>query len=483
MMKRTLRALLFLFIGSLFIVGEVAAQSRAVTCQLGFAFEISGSKNWGYKEPVIVYVTPGSPAERAGLKLNDIILSVNKKGTYQQSFETIAAWFNLDDAEMTIAIRNFEHSFKEIRLAKDCRHPNAINEAQLAPVFAFYSLEDVQDRRFLMPVTTKANDAALFHNYRTFGFTPINESTRAIDERVNAIFIRSLTAMGLTYNPEDPDFIIQTYYGFESNPMFKVDSPTYGSYQPVWRYDMRNRRTVRVPVYDPSEPVRVDDIAYDLEFGYRFYDKKFMEAGESTLIWESEVKERVSGRYTLLDYLELNLPLMLLKFPYPGNPTFATYQVKHIKYNYMGIGYDMDNLKTVVSVDAGSPAALAGILPGDVVVNVQGQAFNHSTRSLTEGYRRFLAETMDLRDRDTRYTDSNGFEDCMFWDVSKYHQVSEAIANNQRYSTAFSYLFNFNQYVDWGTPASINVEVERKGKRLNFALSPRVTESTHVLVN
>ncbi len=143
----------------------------------------------------------------------------------------------------------------------------------------------------------------------------------------------------------------------------------------------------------------------------------------------------------------------------------------------------MDNLKTVVSVDAGSPAALAGILPGDVVVNVQGQDFNHSTGSLTEGYRRFLSETMNLRDRGTRYTDSNGFEDCMFWDVSKYRQVSEAIANDRRYSTAFSYLFNFNQYIDWSTPASINVEVERKGKRLNFAVFPRVTESTHVLVN
>ena len=81
-MKRTLRVVLFLFIGSLFIMGEVAAQNRAVTCQLGFAFEISRSKNWGYKEPVIVDVTPGSPAERAGLKLNDIILSVNKNGKF-----------------------------------------------------------------------------------------------------------------------------------------------------------------------------------------------------------------------------------------------------------------------------------------------------------------------------------------------------------------------------------------------------------------
>jgi hypothetical protein len=483
MMKRTLGVALFLFIGNLFIVGKIAAQNHAVTCQLGFVFEISESKNWGYKEPVVVDVTPGSPAERAGLKLNDIILSVNKNGTYQKPYQTVVSWFNQDDAEMTIAIRNFEHSFKEIRIAKDCRHPNAISEAQLAPVFAFYSLEDVQDRRFLMPVTTKANEAALFHNYRSFAFSSIDERTRAIDERVNAIFIRSLTSMGLIYNPEDPDFIIQTYYSFESNPLFKSDSPTYGGYQPVWRYDTRNRRTVRVPVYDPSEPVRIDDIAYNLEFGYRIHARKFIEAGESPLIWESEVKERVSGRYTLLDYLELNLPLMLLKFPYPGNPKFASYQVKHVKYNYTGIGYDMDDLKTVLSVDAGSPAAAAGILPGDVVMNVQGQDFNHSPRSLTEGYRRFLAETMSLRDRSTRYTDSNGFKECMFWDVSKYRQVSEALANSRRYKAAFSYLFNFNQYVDWNTPASINFEVERDGNRLNFAVSPRITESTHILVN
>lgn len=483
MMKRVLWVALSLFIGNLFIVGKVVAQNQAVTCHLGFAFEISENKNWGYKEPVIVDITPGSPAEHAGLKLNDIILSVNKNGTYQKSYQTIVSWFNQDDTEMTIAIRNFEHSFKEMLIAKDCRHPNAINEAQLAPVFAFYSLEDVQNRRFLMPVTTQVNEMALFHNYHSFAFTPIDESTRAIDERVNAIFIRSLTAMGLTYNPEDPDFIIQTYYTFESNPLFKVNSSTYGTYQPVWRYDLRNRQIVRVPVYDPSEPVRVDDITYNLEFGYRFLDRKFMRAGESALIWESEVKERVSGYYTLLDYLELNLPLMLLKFPYSANPSFAAYQVKYVKYNYTGIGYDMDDLRTVVSVDAGSPAAFAGILPGDVVVNIQGQEFNHTTRSLTEGYRRFLAETMNFRDRSTRYTDSNGFKECMFWDVSKYRQISEAITNNRRYSAAFSYLFNFNQYVDWYTPVSINIEVERGGNRLNFAVSPRITESTCILVN
>lgn len=479
-MKQTLTVITLVLL--LFTKG-VIAQNSSVTCTPGFEFEVSQDRSWGYKEPVVVEITPGSPAEMAGLKINDIILSVNKNGTYQKSYQTVISWFNLNDSEITLAIRNFDHSYKEITFYKDCRRSNAIMESQLAPVFAFYSLEDVQDRRFLMPVKTTTNENALFHNYRTFGFSPSDGNTKELDERINAIFIRVLTEKGLEYSPNDPDFIIQTFYNFQNNPLYKENSPTYGSYQPVWRFDTRNHRTVKVPVYNPSEAVRVDDIIYDLKFGYRFFDRKFMDAGEMTLIWESEVSERLSTYYSLSDYLEMNLPLMLLKFPYAGNRSFGTYQVKYLKYNYTGIGYDMNDLKTVLSVEAGSPAANAGIKPGDVVVNIHGQKFDHhSSQSLTEGYRRFIAETLSLRDQNTKYTDSNGFKECMFWDVSNYHEVSEAISNNKRYKAAFSYLFNFNQYIDWNTPASINIEVKRGEDYMNFAVNPIITTSSHILV-
>lgn len=468
---------------SIFIFsGLLPAQNSDVTCTPGFTFEIGEDRSWGYKEPIIVDITPGSPAEKAGLSPNDIILSINGNGTYLQSYETIMWWLNQDPQKMTLAVRNFKYSFREITVDKECRLSNAINEAQLAPVFAFYSLEDVQERRFLIPVKTTFNENALFHNYRTFAFSPSDERAQKLDERINAIFIRALGEVGLKYDPVDPDFIIQTNYSYQKNPMYKPGSSTFGSYRSVWRFDTRNNRMLKVPIYNPSEAVRVDDIAYNLEFGYRFYDRKFLEAGGMMLIWESEVQERLSSHFDLIDYLEMNLPLLLKKFPNPGNETLGSYRVNYLKYNYTGIGYNMNDMKSVVSVDPGSPAAKAGILPGDVIINIQGQDFDHTSKTVTEGYRRFIAETMNLRDINSRYTDSNGFKDCMYWDVSQYNAVSTAIANNRRFKSAFSYLFNFNQYIDWNTPVSINIIVLRDGNELNFAVTPQITVSSHVMV-
>jgi membrane-associated protease RseP (regulator of RpoE activity) len=480
-MKRNL----FIFFLIFLISGSAQAQNPDIMCSLGFAYEISNNRSWGFGEPVVIDITPGSPAERAGLQLNDIILSVNGRGTYLQTHQTIREWFAESDTLLRLGIRNLRNTFREVEFAKNCRHINAICEVQLAPVFAFFSLEDVQDRRFIMPIQTISNDDALFHDYRTFAFAAVrNEANRVLDARINAIFTRILTQMGLSYDPVDPDFIIQTFYSYQPNPLFDPDSETLGTYQPVWRYDVRNNRMVRIPVYDPTEAVRINDIAFHLEFGYQFFDRRFFEPGQSMLIWESKVTERLSAHYPLLDYLELNLPLMLKKFPNPGNRSFATYQLRYIRHNYTGIGYDMNDLRTVVSVSPDSPAAIAGILPGDVILSIQGQRFNHrNTRALTDGYRRFIAETMHLRDPRTRFTDANGFTNSMFWDVSRYREVAQAIANHRRYRAVFAYLFNFNQFIDWETPRTIDIEVQRGGERISFEVTPQIVTSSHVFVN
>lgn len=477
-MKRKLATLIILLISV-----AVFSQDNQTTCNLGFSFKISSNPNWGNNEPVVTEVVLGSPAEKAGLKTNDIILEVNGHGTYLKPSHTIMSWFMERPADMSISIRNFEASFKPMTIAKDCRLRNALSEAQLAPVFSFYSLEDVQDRKFIIPVKTSINPDADFFNYRTYDFAPSDESSIELDQRINSIFMRVLSKLGLKRDSEDPDFIIQTYYSYQNNPLFKPDSPTLGTYNTTWRFDMRHNRMLKIPVYDPTQPIKIDDVMYDLEFGYRFFDRKFINPGESMLVFESEVKEKLSGNYGLLDYLEMNLPLILAKFPNSGNLDKATYHVKFSRYNYTGIHFDLNDLRTIVSVDANSPAALVGIKAGDVVTKVQNHTFNHNAKSLTESYRRFIAETMKYRDNTTKYTDANGFQNAMFWDITHYYNIAKELNDRKRYKSGFSYLFNFNQYIDWDTPSTILFEVDRTGEKLIFEVKPIITSRSQITVD
>lgn len=458
-------------------------QNSSVTCNLGFTYKISTSENWGISEPIVVEVTPGSPAEAAGLKINDIILEVNGKGTYLKSSATIMSWFMENDREMSIAIRNFESSFKPMTIAKDCRQRNAISEVQLAPVFSFYSLEDVQDRKFVMPIITQVNPNADFFNYRTFDFALSDENSRALDERINAIFIRTLEKSGLKHDTQNPDFVIQTYYSMENNPLYKANSQPIGNSRETWRYDIRNRRMLRIPIFDPMQPVSVNDVMYNLEFGYRFYDRKYLQPGEPMIIWQSEVAEKLSSHYSLIDYLEMNLPLMLMKFPYFTDAQKGVFHVKFQRYNYTGINYDMNDLRTVVAVDENSPAKRAGIKPGDVINYIQDHSFNHNSKELTLSYRRFIAETMKYRDKNTQYTDANGFREAMFWDISHYNNVSRELNDKKRYKAGFSYLFNFNQYIDWHTPSTIEIKLDRNGEKLIFPIKPIIRQNAVVIVD
>lgn len=463
-----------------FLILQINAQTSSTVCRAGFAFEISNNPNWGNGEPVIINITPGSPAERAGLKLNDIILEVNRQGTYLKPHHTIKAWMlDNDESDIEISIRNLETDFRTIRIEKDCRSRNGIDESKLAPVFAFYSLEDVQNRTFHIPMKITTNENAVFSDYRTFDFAPVEDGTPAIDARISAIFERMLRERGLKRDQNDPDFIIQTFYSYQSNPSYNDNPSNAKNDIPHWRFDIKNNKMVKLPLFSPTEVVKDSDVPYFLEFGYRFYDRKFVEPGEMIQIWECEVKERVKSNYGLENYLESNLPLILLKYPYPGNMNLATYEVNFLQYNYTGLNYDIDNISRVAYVDANSPAANAGIKPGDIIKNIQGVKMSNNLKALTNSYRLFINETMSYRNPNTRYTDTNGYKDCMFWEVSEYNQVAKTLGKKS-YQTAFSYLFNFNQYIDWNTPSTLSIDIERNRDKLNFDVKPEVYKSAHI---
>jgi len=70
----------------------------------------------------------------------------------------------------------------------------------------------------------------------------------------------------------------------------------------------------------------------------------------------------------------------------------------------------------------------------------------------------------------------------MYWDIIHYNSISKEINDKKRYKAGFSYLFNFNQYIDWDTPDTLNIDVERKGEKLSFEVKPIINRHSHVSV-
>lgn len=470
-------------ISVLFYISVLSAQDNESICNLGFKIEISKSQTWGYNEPVVTEVTPGTPAYIAGLRVNDIILEVNGNGTYLKPLNVIMSWFDLEDDFFSIGIRNFSYSFKQMLVDKNCRSSNAISESELATVFSFYSLRDVQERDFIIPVKVSESEDADFFNYRTYNFSESTEEHSELDNQINRIFERVFEQRGLRRDINNPDFIIQTYYSFENNRLWSRLDDSYIDNLYSWRYDTRNSRMVKVPVCNPAIPVANNNIMYFLEFGFRFYDRNYIEPGKPMLVYEAEVKEKLSANYNLLDYLELNIPLILLKFPYSKVSSLGRYRVNFFRFNYTGIHYNINDMSTVVHIDPNSPAERVGILPGDVIVEVQGHSLKHSARSLTHGYRRFISETMHYRDKRTKYTDSNGFENAMFWDIIHYYNVAKALDDKRRYKASFAYLFGFNQYIYWDEPLDLSFKVKRDGRVGEYMIRPEVRRYEQILVD
>lgn len=117
------------------------AQGYDKNCYYGITFDISKNPNWGFGELVITDVEPNSPADKAGIKVNDIIMEINGKATYLRDNQTIASWlFDEPEPKVKFTIRNMSSYFKEYELNRLCVNVNSVSEKQLSEIYQFYSL-------------------------------------------------------------------------------------------------------------------------------------------------------------------------------------------------------------------------------------------------------------------------------------------------------------------------------------------------------
>lgn len=466
---------LVLFLISTIILG-VNAQSKGRVCDSGITFEISNNSGWGYGEPVVVDVEPFSPAAEAGVKVGDVIMEVNGAATYLRNYQTIATWLlDATSSDIKVTIRNVDTYFKEYEIQRNCKSANALSESSLADAYAFYSLEDTNDRAFSIPVKVDPNPNVDFSDYHTFDFLKEESSLPDVDYYINSQIEKALTERGLVRNTQDPDIIVQTYYTYQPNLKYS-SSRNKNLYS--WRYDSEAQEMIKLPILSAEDVNAESKGEYILELGVRFFDKKYINKDKMTQIWDCRSREFLTEDYDLQDYARIHAPLLMMQYPYSSAKTIAKYVVSKKGFNYTGLNFDAKDISSITDVDANSPAERAGIRPGDRIVKVGKIKFNYSSDDLEKAYRRFIIESMPLRNPKTRFIDANGFPDCMYWSINRYSEVAELFKKEAIYAPCFSYLYAFNKYVS-GPNASkvLDIEIKSQGQKKNIKVTPQVQKS------
>lgn len=475
------RKVSFIFLFLLVFFLKSTAQAYDKNCYYGFTFEVSTNPNWGNGELVVTSVEPNTPAEKAGIKVGDIIMEINGKATYLRDNQTIARWlFDEYDPQVKFTLRNLENSFKEYTFTRKCIAFNSVSEQQLSMVYAFYSLDNTNERKFILPIELDVNSNGIDYTYyHSFDFAKETGDTPPVETNIKSMIEKALLARGLVRDTKDPDFIVQEYYSYVPNPKFTGlnANPSYAT--GVWRYNTESKKSVLLPIFDPAQSGIEEMGQYIVEFGFSFYDRKHVNVPQLTQIWDCRIKDYLSTNYDLGEYIKLHVPLMLMQFPYKASNKNPEYMVSVNKYNYTGLHFDMDDLVTVKDVDQDSPAYAAGIRAGYTIKKINNKVFNHTKESLSEGYKKFITETMSMRDPLTKFTCATGYSDCMFWNRAYTADIAKAFAQ-PAYQTSFSYLYGYEKYVESVPLTKLTIEAWDGIQLRIFNVTPEVRKSVVV---
>lgn len=465
-MKRIWRGVVALVVLAQIFAVNVLAQSAndGKRCDLGFKYQISYQESWGDSYAVVAEVVPEGPADQAGLRVGDVIISVNGKNTKAISEEElIVALGNVREGEVDFVIRRPNLTNHKLKLYKNCIPFNALSEAQMAESFSMYSLEDVSQREFTMPFRNYYPQKVDFGSYSTFSFP----KATGLSE-VEKLILSDLERKGYKYTAEGGDLQVQVRYALVENREHRpgeVEDVNAGLKN--YRVDLGTMNMRTYPFLSINSPSFSG--SHRLEVDIELYDKS------NNKVWGVSAREKLNSNYDPVDYFRSFTPLLLSNFPLAHYLTNPVYALKELSYRYTGIYFDAQDLRKVAWVDKGSPAEIAGVHIGDKIVAINGLPMHSSVADVTDAYLSFVKDSWEMRDEETIFPNASGLRNSMYWRVDKYLSVADMI-QQPKYKAVFSYLFSHRTYVNSPIVKDIVVEVERDGEMVSILVQPELKQ-------
>ena len=446
-------------------------------CDLGFSYEISKNPNWGINEPVVTYVTPDSPAQFSGLKINDIIMQVRCDATYLRDSILIEEWLRDDSDVLTnqITIRNLDNHFSEYLFQKMCGSVGRMSELKLASIFEGYSLENSRKELFTMPIHILPMDIEEhdYSDYHSFDFGQSNVISPALQAYIEKVF----GDMGVIRNTADPDFFVKFNFSV-------VDKQNAKAIQNVSTKDECNLNASRynnlTEEMDTFPIATGEDFEQQGNISIEFVEKKNIDTENFTTIWQASITENFSEKIDEKHYLDVYIPLMLMQFPYTEKCKEVTFEADFRQFLYTGIQYDANDMQNIAELDPYGPAYQAGIYLGYKVLKIQDIELPAAIQVLKQDYNMFLSETNSYRS-ESCYSAVDKNSPNHFWDEKNINVIQKSF-DPKRSSQVFSYLFDFNKFINPKYDGRIKFEVTNGRTKRTVYVKPELRKKNSLRV-
>lgn len=449
------------------------AQSSSL-CLSGLHWRATSAHSaWGKGHPVVQAVRPYSMAERAGLRVGDLILRIGDVETSQLTPVQISALLEQDSPQL-ITYHRLDGQTMQGVLGKECKSSTEINERELAELFALYSLEDSSLETTTYPFVYQVSPELSLHDVHTFSFAPSSTASQETDSKLNALIATALSARGLKAVETQGDLIVSTHYSLQRTglPESEGREPAFG-----WRLDPQAHIFTPVPIVTGA-PSLETLAQYKLTLGIILQKRRM-----PTQHWQVESSEYLSDGMSIEDYARLSIPVMLHSFPSaPSTKAGLSYDIQTLRYFYTGLSYTKGNLSHIVDVAQGSPAWRAGLRPGDRIKAINGiRLRKEQTEDILEDYFALMEQTDRYRMAPKGILGAPASQlKARYWAPGQYSAIAHALSRG-RSEAAFAYIFAFRPYISSEAVAQIIFEIERRGEQHSVLVSPILRDETTII--
>ncbi|MBF1047411.1 MAG: DUF4136 domain-containing protein, partial [Porphyromonadaceae bacterium] len=306
MKKYRILSSLFLSLTSALITlgspSALSAQQPELVYRLGLEQRPTSPTSWGQGAAHITALQPESPATRAGLRVGDLLLSIDGVMTAGLSAREVDELLQRPTGMHLVTLRRLGQPKPEtLLLIPEAKSRAARTERELARAYAAYSPEDQAEWPLSYQLSYQVQPGFDFATVRRYAFAPSSEQNRELDDALYSMIARQLQALGLQEDKAAPDLIIECYYELQPTASPRLDAAKPAQ---SLRYHPEEERVQLLPIIPEAGP---DEGSYQVKLSVQMTRP----TDPQRPVWLAETREGLSEPMTLKDFARYTLPVLL----------------------------------------------------------------------------------------------------------------------------------------------------------------------------